>query len=456
MTARSRSTKRKSAKRKRAARKTKAVPATLDQPSGRWQRIWDTYPGQWQQDVEVELSSVLTYSAIFACIRLISTDIGKLRAKLMQRTDSGVWQEFDSAAFSPVLRKPNPYQTRIKFIEQWVSQKLIHGRAPILKSRDARGVVRELRVLDPTMVDPLVSESGAVFFRLRTDRLAQIDGDVVVPAREMIYDVHVTPEHPLVGVSPIGACGLAATQGLKIQRNSAKFFGNMSRPGFVLTAPGNIADGTAARLKAAWEQNFGGDNYGRTAILGDGLEPKSFTINAEDSQLVEQLGWTGEDVCRAFGVPAYKVGFGQVPAFNNVEALDQAYYSQCLQEFIECIESLLDEGLELPTGYGVELDLDGLLRMDSKTRAEVDKAEVSAGILAPNEARAKRNLLPVKGGESPYLQQQNYSLEALAKRDAMDDPFGKQPEPAPAEPSDPVEDETQMREAQRVILEAAA
>ena len=30
---------------------------------------------------------------------------------------------------------------------------------------------------------------------------------------------------------------------------------------------------------------------------------------------------------------------------------------------------------------------------------------------------------PVEGGDSPYLQQQNYSLEALAKRDAASDPF---------------------------------
>ncbi len=412
--------------------------AQLNQPTGRWSRIWDSYPGQWQQDVEIALDSVLTYSTVFACIRLISTDIGKLRAKLMQRTSSGVWQEFESPAFSPVLRKPNQYQTSIKFREQWIQMKLIHGRAPILKQRDARGVVTGLRVCDPNLVQPLVSESGAVFFRLTPDRLTGLEeSEIIVPAREMIYDVHVTPEHPLVGVSPIGACGLAATEGLKIQRNSAKFFANMSRPSFVLTAPGAIADATATRLKEQWEANFGGDNYGRTAVLGDGLEPKSFTLSAEDSQLIEQLNWTGEDVCRAFGVPAYKVGIGAMPAYNNVEALDQAYYSQCLQELIECMEALLDEGLEMPTGYGVELDLDGLLRMDSMTRAEVDKTELSAGILSPNEARAKRGLLPVDGGATPYMQQQNYSLAALAKRDAKDDPFSSSTASQPAEPMAP-------------------
>lgn len=422
---------------------------------GGWRRIiWDTYAGQWQQDVEVNTESVLTFSPVFACIRLIATDIGKLRMKLMERSASGIWSEFDSAAFSPVLRKPNPHQTRIKFLEQWVQSKLIRGNAYILKTRDARGVVKELRVLDPLLVVPLISESGAVYYQLSTDRLVGVEDEIVVPAREIIHDVHITPDHPLVGVSPLGACGLAATQGLKIQTNSAKFFSNMSRAGVVLTAPGSISDETAARLKTQWEANFGGENYGRTAVLGDNLKPETFTVSAEDSQLVEQLKWTGDDVCRAFGVPAYKVGIGPMPAYNNVEALDQAYYSQTLQELIECIELLLDEGLELPGTYGTELDLDGLMRMDTLTQARVNGEEIKAGYLTPNEARARRNLPAVEGGDTPYLQQQNYSLAALAKRDASADPFASAKPaatPAPDAPAAPPPDAPMMDSARAIL-----
>ncbi len=408
---------------------------SLAQPSG-WRMIWDTFAGQWQQDVEISVDSVLTNSAVFACIRLIATDIGKLRIRLMEQSAAGNWKEITVPAFSPVLRKPNSFQTRIKFFEQWMQSKLINGNAYVLKSRDGRGNVVQMNVLDPRLCVPLISDSGEVYYQLMTDRLAGIiESQVVVPAREIIHDVHMTPNHPLIGVSPIGACGLAATQGTKIQRNSSKFFANQSRPSFVLSAPGNISDETAARLKASWEANFSGENYGRTAILGDGLEPKSFTITAEDSQLIEQLRWTAEDVCRAFGVPAYKVGVGALPAYNNIEAMDQAYYNQTLQEPIECIELLLDEGLALPTGYGTEFDLDGLIRMDSLTQANVNAAEIRAGYLSPNEARGRRNLDPVDGGDSPLSQQQNYSLAALAKRDASADPFGTAgPAAAPPDP----------------------
>lgn len=46
-------------------------------------------------------------------------------------------------------------------------------------------------------------------------------------------------------------------------------------------------------------------------------------------------------------------------------------------------------------------------------------------ILTPNEARKSENLPPVEGGDSLFLQQQNFSLAALAKRDASEDPFAK-------------------------------
>ena len=65
--------------------------------------------------------------------------------------------------------------------------------------------------------------------------------------------------------------------------------------------------------------------------------------------------------------------------------------------------------------------------------------------MAPNEARFKENLVPVTGGESPMAQQQNFSLAALAKRDARPDPFATE-KPAPAalpapEPDDEDADE---------------
>lgn len=413
---------------------------------GNWLSIIrEGFSGAWQSNVEISVTNVMTFSAVYSCVTLIASDIGKLRIKLMQQDAEGIWTETESPAFSPVLRKPNKFQTRIKFLEQWLCSKLIHGNTYVLKQRDQRGVVISLIVLDAQRCRPLVAVSGDVYYELKSDSLAGIsmegNGSVVVPASEIIHDVMCALYHPLVGISPITACGLAATQGLKIQNNSASFFSNGSNPGGLLTAPETISDETAARLKEYFDTNFTGSNVGKVAVLGDGLKFEKMTMSALDSQLIEQLKWTAENVCTAFHVPSFMIGVGPMPTYANIEALNTQYYSQALQNPIESIELLLDEGLGLTENgqrYGTELDLTGLLRMDSTTRTSAAEKSMKSG-MTPNEVRRiYYDLGSVPGGDAVYAQQQNFSLEALSKRDARPDPFATTPalppaaEPAPA------------------------
>lgn len=430
--------------------RTKAPPPqVLQAPSGSggwWPVIRESFPGAWQRNVEIRNDTVLTYHAVYACVTLIASDVSKCRVRLVEQDSGGVWLEVDSPAFSPVLRKPNHYQNRIKFYEQWVVSKLLHGNTYVLKQRDERGVVVAMYVLDPTRVRALVTPGGDVYYDLSRDNLAGLEEDhVLIPASEIIHDVMVPLYHPLCGVSPITACGIAAMQGLAIQRNSEKFFSNGSKPGGILTAPGPISDETAKRLKEHFESNFSGENAGRVAALGDGLKYESLAMKAVDAQLIEQLKWTAEVVCSTFHVPGYMVGVGAPPAYNNINALHQQYYSQCLQKLFESIELCLDEGLGLVDVkgkmYGSEFDLDDLLRMDTNTMADILVKLGSGGFIKLDEGRRKLGYPAMPGGDTAYLQQQNYSVEALAKRDAQDDPFKIAPPPKREEPDDDPDDE---------------
>lgn len=102
-----------------------------------------------------------------------------------------------------------------------------------------------------------------------------------------------------------------------------------------------------------------------------------------------------------------------------------------LQHYIEAIENLLDEHLDLEKGVECEADLSPLIRMDNTSQILYLKEGTMSGIFSPNEARATLGLPPVVGGESPLMQQQNYSLSALAKRDNSDNPFGNTPKTEP-------------------------
>lgn len=396
---------------------------------GWWPIVRESFTGAWQQHVEVRRDLVLAYWAVNSCMTLIAGDVGKLRPKLMEQQASGIWKEITNAAFSPVLRRPNRYQTWQKFAEQWIISKLAHGNTYVLLVRDGRRVVVEMHVLNPYRVTPLVAPDGAVYYQLQQDDLAQVSAEdsVAIPASEIIHDTMVALFHPLVGISPIYACGLAATQGLRIQEDSATFFGNQSRPSGILTSPGQIPDATAKAYKQRWEENYGGANVGRVAVLGNDLKYQPLAVNAEDAQMVEQLKMTAEVVCSTFHVPAYMVGAGPTPPYANIQAVNQQYFSQCLQTLIESMEAHLDYGLGLGMiegrMLGIELDIGALLRMDSLTQMEVVSKGIQGGALTPNDGRAMLDREPLEGGDTVYLQQQQFSLAALAKRDARDDPF---------------------------------
>lgn len=389
--------------------------------SGGWLgTIRESFSGAWQRGVEVSAESVLTHSTVWACITLISSDIAKLWIRLMASDENRINTETDSPEFSALLRKPNHFQTRVKFIESWLLSKLTSGNAYVIKARNGRGVVDSLYVLDPQRVQTLVAPNGNVYYDLSQDWLAGLTGPSVrVPASEIIHDVGIALYHPLCGVSPIHACGMAAMQGLRIQSSSLELFAKGLQISGIITSPNSISNEAAERIERYWIENYmGSNNVGKIPVLGDGLsfQPRT-SLTAVDAQLIDQLKWSSEFICSVFHVPPYMVGIGAPPANANVQSLTLAYYSQALQALIENLELLLTEGLGLPSWMSVEFDLAALLRMDTATQTEALAKAVGAGIMTPNEARAQFDLPPVEGGDSPYLQQQNWSLAALNKRD---------------------------------------
>ncbi len=427
--------------------RTKALPAvpagyqTVEQSRGWWPIVREGFAGAWQRNIIASREDILTYSAVYACVTLKASDIAKLRIKLVERDEREVdlWHETENPAYSPVLREPNHFQTRNQFVEWWMASKFIHGNTYALKQRDnrggtGRGNVTALYVLDPCRVRVVVTPDGGVYYALSPDPLSKLSESIFVPASEIIHDMMVPLYHPLCGVSPLTACATAATQGLRLQEHSTNLSSNGARPSGILTMQDEIDDDQARAQQRRWEEQFTGNNTGRVAVLGFGMAYQPIAMSMVDAQLIEQLKWTAENVCTAHHVPPYMIGVGAMPTYNNIESLWQMYYAQALQSNIEHFESLLDKGLETGPRLGTELDTDTLLRMDTATKMAAAEKAIKSG-MSPDEVRKRfYDLGKVEGGAAPLIQQQNFSLPALARRDASDDPFGTKPAPAPAAP----------------------
>lgn len=395
-------------------------PADRSPLGGRWHTVFDWRPGAWQQDASYPATpeQVTAYWAVFAAVTFIAGDFAKCAPRVMEFDQQArIWRP--TMFRRPLLKNPNGYQTAPEFFFSWAASKLLTGNTYALKNRNERGFVTALHVLDSCKVMPLVSDVGEVFYELARDNLAGVEHErIVVPASEIIHDRMYPLYHPLVGISPLHACSVAAAQGLAIQGSSRAFFANNAIPGGILTAPGKISDDTAKRLKESWQENYSGRNSGRVAVLGDDLKFQQMSVPAEDAQLVEQLKMTAEMVCACFHLPGYKIGVGQMPTVNNAAQLNQEYFDRCLHPLFETAEARLDHGLELGDSMECWFDTGNLLRLDPEARFKSHSEAIRGGWMSPNEARQAEDMPPVEGGESPLMQQQMYSLAALAGRDA--------------------------------------
>jgi len=427
----------------------KRAPDSLSTiPGGRdgWRRILEPFAGAWQRNVEETRGDLLTYPTLYACIFRISSDVAKLPFTLQERKSSGVWQEVANPAYSPVLSKPNGFQTQGQFREYWMISKLTHGNVYVLKRRDQRGVVIDLYILDSCRVMPMVSDSGEVFYQLYTDALNTLPKDypasgLIVPASEIIHDRCMTLHHPLIGIPPLAAAYWPALKNMKIMRSATEFFANNAQPGGILTAPAGMSEKDAEAVKTYWNTNFTGANAGRVAIIGADMKFTAFAMKSIDSQMVEQMRYSDEQICQPFGVPPFKVGIGTIPSGLGVDGVNQMYYQDALQTHIEHMEALLDEGLKISRPLGVELDLAPLLRMDEAKRAEVETKLVGGKIKTPDEGRVRFNLPPTGGGATLWGQHQDYPLGTLAERNDLNPAPLPAADPAPALPAPEISEE---------------
>jgi hypothetical protein len=93
--------------------------------------------------------------------------------------------------------------------------------------------------------------------------------------------------------------------------------------------------------------------------------------------------------------------------------------------------------------FGTEFDIDDLIWMDTATRVESASKSIGGGGMSMNEARKKyHGIGPTPGGETPYLQEQNWPVSQLATRELPT----RQPSTAAAlpEPADDAEDDDEL------------
>lgn len=415
--------------------------------------------GSWQMNRNAPHRGLelLAFSAVYACINTIASDISKLPMQVFEiDMDTGARTLRRTDYYAQLLRTPNSYQTAADFMFAFVQSYLLQGNTYCYAGkRNRRGEISELHVLRPYNVRPLIVQDGTgqVFYECNEDFLAGIiEPTVRVPERDIIHHrLPLLPGYPLVGVTPIFAAAASSALGLQILRDSQQFFGNASRPSGVLSTDQHMSDDTKTRLKQEWDLAYRGEEFGKTALLSGGMKWQPLTITAQDAQLIEQLRYSVEDVARVFRVPPFMLGDLSKVTYRNNETLVRIYMSNCLGFHIEALEQRFARAFDFPQHFEVRFDLSGFLRTEIDVRYTAYAQALNGGWISANEVRAAEGMEAVDGGDEPRVQTQYVPLSQ-----ASGSPPTPAPAPAPPPPGNNSISPTRVRSLLRDRMRRAA
>lgn len=395
--------------------------------------------------------SAMRASAVFACVSLRAEARAHLPFGVFKKRQGGGRDELPDDDLVRLLNKPNPWQTRMGFLElrsQWLD---LRGNFFALKIRSGAamtGPVEELIPLNPSWVSMKLLPGGEREYRITPPPETGL-GVRTVSQEEMLHHVAM-PRSAWEGRGILTAARESVGLSMAAEQHGAKVFKNGTRLSGVLQSANavSIDDEARKRIQTSWQEAYGGsDNAWKVAVLEGGLQWKETGMTAEDAQWIESRRFQVEDIARFFRVPLHMIGENSKSTSwgSGLEQLSGGFVIWTVVPMLTRDEQQFDRDfLSSPAdGRYCKWNVSGLLRGDAKSRAESLRIRRQEGTLNADEWRELEEQNPIPDGSGQiYLRMANTTrLDGPDKLDAGGaggSPAGS--DPAPNDQPNPGED----------------
>jgi HK97 family phage portal protein len=347
-------------------------------------------------------SESMRIADVFACVRCLADAAASLPLIPYRRLEDGNRERF-SGRLADLIARPAPATTSANLIGTTVAHLNLHGDAFLGKYRDDDGTVVQLGNLDPTGVEVEIREGRPLYTLMRPSGVSEHGVEDVLHIRALSTD-------GIRGLSPIRQARQAVGLASNLTTHADSFAKNSGRLGGVLRLAGWRAGQPqeGERTRTDWDEKFGTpDKSGGVLIVGGegDVQFTPLTLSMADAQFVEQRNLSTQEVARIFRVPPWMIGAptGDSLTYSTVEGQALAFVKFSLAPWLTLIEQAISADPDLsPSPVFVEFLLDGLLRAESKTRAEVYALALDPekGWLRRDEVRRLENLPPEEGSNA--------------------------------------------------------
>jgi len=362
--------------------------------------------------IQVNTETALGVPAIWAAVQFIPGTLAGLPLQLFRKRGDN--RERQGGALAKILHDaPNDECSSFQWRKALFEQVLTTGRSFTFIERAPNGRIINLWLLEPTKVTVKI-EGGRKLYEYKEDRKppTTFGASEIIDIPFMLKPNGYGHHNPLTRNADVIGLAIAAT------KYGSKFFANGGVPPFAIT--GNFQS-VGAMQRAA--EDFHGAvkksaKENRQALtLPEGMDIKPVGADPEKTQLVELNRFLVEQIARIYSLPPTFLQDLTHGTFSNTEQQDLHFVKHTLKRWVEQFEQELNLklfGRSNDRSY-VEMNVDGLLRGDFKTRMDGYATGVQNGILTPNEARTLENRPKAEGGDKLLIQGATVPLEQQMK-----------------------------------------
>ena len=350
------------------------------------------------KDVLVTPETALTFSAVYAAVRVISETIAQLPFNYYKKTNKGR-DIFDKSPLQFLVNnEPNGYQTKYIFFETYVNTLLLYGNAFAYIQRDGAGIPIALTCLHPDDVQVKQKNSRLVY---EVREQGMYDASDILHVPDLTLDGYI-------GKSRISAARDNIALGIAAQTYGKNFFESGAKISGVLKHPGSLGADAMQTLSQQWHRTYHSGYAGgfKTAVLEEGMDYKPIQLSPQDAQFLTTRQFSILEVARIFRVPPHLLADLDRATFSNIEHQSTEFLNYCISPILKKLEQefnkkLIFQGNKVKTYF--EHNVNALLRGDAKSRAEYYKSLFNVGAISPNEIRRKENMNDIDKGNTYYV-----------------------------------------------------
>ena len=369
--------------------------------------------GPTRSGVQINEDTSLTFTAVFAAVKVLSESIGMLPLAVYAGDDDNDVRvrAKDHSAYKLLRWSPNEEMTAAVFKESVQANLSLWGRGFARIEVNGRDEPVAIRPIQSSQV-AVERVAGEVRYRVRNGQ-----GGTFAP--EEMISIPAMSLNGLVGLSPIAYCREAVATGKAAEIFGSTFFGNGANVRGVLTVPTALTPAQTLQLRESWDAMYAGvGNANKTGVVPFGGKYEKIGVPPDEAQFLETRRFSVEEIARIYRIPPHMLGDLSRSTNSNIEQQSLEFLIYTLLPWIEKWEQELTRKLCGTNGdYHVKFDTNRMLRTNLASRMAYYQSGLQWGYLNTDEVRADdgRGQLPDKQGQVFRTPVNMEPMEILAK-----------------------------------------